>query len=277
MKEFLIFKKLSGGLDLKLNAWLKVETIDNSVFVLGEITAPVWNLDGFSTYIVTSDATLLLSDGLSFKKELSLTAINSGFIAVVTKTLDKTPLLYVNYKKAESELSLALERIKNGVYNDEEIATENNFNGANYETERVYNDDNDGGFEDKKSPPKITADSQTLLYENFNSQKGEFYDTVKEKFDQIIYCHARDEELCSALTNGEFCKIFYDEDRFYSVGRIFDNGKVKYLCYAVKGDITSAPKELFKYSKFLPLSPYEKTIGYYVIFQNAKNGEIITS
>ena len=32
MKEFLIFKKLSGGLDLKLNAWLKVETIDNSVF-----------------------------------------------------------------------------------------------------------------------------------------------------------------------------------------------------------------------------------------------------
>ena len=79
------------------------------------------------------------------------------------------------------------------------------------------------------------------------------------------------------LPNSNVVNLYYDEKRFYSVGTITENSEVKYVCYAVKGEYGFAPPELKRYCRFIPLSPlFTLKEGYFVIFQSATSGEILT-
>ncbi|MBO7215332.1 MAG: hypothetical protein J6V66_07585 [Clostridia bacterium] len=278
MKEFLIFKKPSGCERHLVNATLKILSSDNNSNLYGEIYVINTQKAGFSCHLLTTKKHYFAScnGGLKFVFSIPESEILKGFTAVITEENSKSPLLYLTYKQGEEDLQKVVSLSPD--YNDEEIAVTNYYEGENYETERVYFNDNDRDFEDKKSPPKDQAGGETLLYEKLSQNfKGErFYEQIKQQFNQIIYCHEKDRELCLIIPNSEFVKINYDSDRFYSVGRITENGSVKYLCYAVKGNYMQAPAELKPYCRFLPLSPFNPlSEGYYVIFQSAEDGKIV--
>ena len=70
-------------------------------------------------------------------------------------------------------------------------------------------------------------------------------------------------------------KINYDENQSYYVGKIEEENRLKYVCYAVEGRFGVKEKEFEKKARFIPESPFELNgKGYYVIFENAETGEI---
>ncbi|MFA6867512.1 MAG: hypothetical protein WCR54_08390 [Clostridia bacterium] len=124
------------------------------------------------------------------------------------------------------------------------------------------------------------SDSDNLesdFLSRLTSQNSEnFYSGIKEKLDELFVIHPADEQLKEAIPDSEWIKIYYDNDDYYVVGKLYDNAKIAYLSYGVPGVKNIAPPKLTKdicqwfQIPNLP-SPYE---GYYLIFQNAKNGEV---
>ncbi|MBQ3235027.1 MAG: hypothetical protein IJA97_02590 [Clostridia bacterium] len=283
MKEFLIFNKVDKSNGFGVNATLKVFSEGEHAVFKGEIFLVTTLKGEFCAFALAGGKLyeLAFSSGLNFEGKIPLNEAKNGFCVAVFSSENQTPVLYCRYKEG-GDLSSLLSALKSKSsednYDDEMLATHNYYEEENFETKHIYNDDNHGGFEDKKSPPKNEAGSEALLYEELSQklQGGNFYPSVKERFDKIIYCHPSDTELCSVIPDGEFVKIPYDNDRSYSVGRVYECGEVKYLCYAVKGKYMETPPELKEFCRFLPLSPYKPlSEGYFVIFQSAESGKII--
>ena len=280
MRDFLIMKRASECTLQNVNCALKVETFNSTALLSGEIYLTASASTKFLAYLKTKDKTVRLLNGesLKFQREFLSEDLSGGFTAVIVDAENFSPLLYCDYKGFNYPYLEIIEEVKNySFYDDEKISTVNYYEGENYETKRIYNDDDGGDSEDKKSPPKDEASSQTFLHEDLYSKRevDDFYSTVKDRFDKIIYCYPKDTELSLVIPSSEFVKIQYDENRFYLVGRIFEGEKVKYLCYAVKGDKAETPKEISPYYKFIPLSSFDLTVGYYVIFQSAESGKIV--
>ena len=83
-------------------------------------------------------------------------------------------------------------------------------------------------------------------------------------------------ELSNLVENSRFVKIHYADNKYYYVGKITENGDIKYVCYGVLGSYNDVPKEVLKYFNFVPISKFDLNgKGYFLIFQNAKTGEII--
>ncbi|MBE5744172.1 MAG: hypothetical protein E7358_05610 [Clostridiales bacterium] len=278
MKEFLILKKIDASVQNGVNCAVKLNFDKNSLNISGEIYSAS-SLDGdYKIYLTNGTNCVTLLDGvLKFEKQLGFEFLSGGYILLFRKD---DAILYGTYKKVDFPLQRALETIneKEEEYNDYEIATENYYEGEIYETERIYNGANGGDCQDKEEKDQEETSGGALLYENvaIKSQGGNFYDRVREKFEEVISSHKKDEEIKKIIPNSEFCKICYDNDRYYSVGRVFEGDKVKYVCYAVKGSYAQTPNELKRFCKFIPISPFlPLSNGYYVIFQDAESGEII--
>jgi hypothetical protein len=59
----------------------------------------------------------------------------------------------------------------------------------------------------------------------------------------------------------------------YLVGVLYDDGKAKYICYALAAqDKDNPPEEIRDVCSFVPTSIYEDTQGFFVIFQSATSG-----
>lgn len=278
MKEFLILKKVSASAVKSVDCAVKLLFNENTVTVSGEIYNGASFSSNYKVCLTNGiDSILLSKDTVRFEKTLTKEFISGGYIVVFDG--EDNAILYGAYKTVNYSLQDAIDLInsKREIYNDDEIATVNYYEGEIYETERVYNQPDCGDCENKETAPKKEECDGALLYENFAkpSKSHNFYEEVEQKLDQIISSHKKDDELCKLIPNGEFCLIEYDSDRFYSVGRVFENGEIKFICYAVKGNLSQKNKQLEKYCRFIPLSPFCQDSGYFVIFQDAQTGSII--
>ena len=62
----------------------------------------------------------------------------------------------------------------------------------------------------------------------------------------------------------------------YLVGVVYNEGKAKYICYAFATDNPETPpEEIAAVCTFVPTTPYDKTKGFFIIFQSASTGECI--
>ena len=52
----------------------------------------------------------------------------------------------------------------------------------------------------------------------------DFYGKVKDKLKRLFEENERDEELCNLIPDSQFVKIYYDRDKYYSVGLVRENG-----------------------------------------------------
>lgn len=271
-RKFLVLDRLSG----KDNCTVKIESENDISIVKVEIFSSGFSKGNYTLiyYVFGEDVCVYKPTALRFELQVS-SGVKKGFSAVLLDERD-TPLLYGAFGESEG-VEYLLSHIKQGVYDDEIIATENYYE-AEIEKQSVCNQNGYGDSQNKNSPPKTEETGGTTLYENGNGNRynENYYQTVKEKLDKIINSYERDYSLCSLIPNSDFVKINYDSDRFYSVGIVYELGVIKYVCYAVMGTYLSAPPELSSYCEFIPLSPYNPLKeGYYVIFQNAQTGEIV--
>ena len=277
-KEFLILKKLKG----RDNCTLKIESDGTVSTVKVEIFTGGFTKNKYRLIYCVCDENVLVYTPRALKFEIEVSSgVTRGLSALLIDEND-TPTLFGKYGQSP-ELEVLLSKIKTPSvyqegYDDEVIATENYYEVESEKQCANYQDDN-RNYQNKNSPSKEKEKGGTTLYENFNGNcySQNYYENVREKLDKIIDSYEKDFTLCSLIPESNFVKINYDKNRFYSVGTVKERGAVKYVCYAVMGSYANAPKQIVSFCDFLPLSPFNAFgDGYYVIFQNAQTGEIVS-
>lgn len=123
--------------------------------------------------------------------------------------------------------------------------------------------------EEDKSSPIITP---------FKSIKGEnFYRNVKGKLNEIMTVNPREKKLEELIPDSKWVRVYYDKGEYYVVGILTEDGEVTFLAYGVPGvKRVKPPKDAEELCDFVEV---ESSIGegYWIMFQNAKNGEIVKS
>lgn len=115
----------------------------------------------------------------------------------------------------------------------------------------------------------IAADS-FLKYDGNN-----FYYAVKPQLDEMFVCYPHDELLEGAVQNSKWVRID-GEDGYYVVGVLYDDKEPSFICYGVpeRQKNASPPSELENMCVWLSVAD-EGVLGYWLIYQSAKTGEII--
>ncbi len=112
---------------------------------------------------------------------------------------------------------------------------------------------------------------------NFTKDANNFYFSVKDRLDELFIMYPREEVLEKIIPSSKWVKINYDTDDYYVAGVLLEDDKnVTHIAYGVPGfEGKEPPKETACICDWLPLKNMEKYQGYWLIFQNAKSGEII--
>jgi hypothetical protein len=107
--------------------------------------------------------------------------------------------------------------------------------------------------------------------------KGNYFDKVKSELDTIFDEHPKEDALEKNIPCSKWAKIFYSDEKYYTVGLIFDDKKPAYICYGVPGKYSKEPpSELKGFCSYLPLSIFDvKGDGYWMMYQNADSGECV--
>lgn len=125
-----------------------------------------------------------------------------------------------------------------------------------------------------EEPHAGTSTENTPFYMN----KGEnFYKNVRARLNDIMTENPREEALERLIPESKWVRVYYDTDEYYVVGILTEEGEVTFLAYGVPGvEGIRPPKEAEELCDFLEL-PGTSGEGYWIMFQNAKNGEIAKS
>ncbi len=175
------------------------------------------------------------------------------------------------------------------VYDDETVATENYYQEREEkekENERellseargdaraqseTENEREKTGVDDAEN-----GDAHDLCHP-FKTDTDGYYRAVKGEIDELFEKYPRDKTLVGAFSCSEWVRVKGDENApEYLVGVLYDDGKAKYICYALFAQDKDAPPEEIKDAcTFVPVSAFAGDKGFFVIFQSATTGECI--
>lgn len=96
------------------------------------------------------------------------------------------------------------------------------------------------------------------------------------QFKYVFENYPCDEKLTELLPSGKFVEISEGQSR-YSIGVIYENKEMKYICYARLVNCSDEPpSELGEHYQWLPLDKDDPlSSGYYIVFQDAKDLKIV--
>jgi hypothetical protein len=165
--------------------------------------------------------------------------------------------------------------VKNALKTDNGIKTYAEKQYGGYGESSYYDENNDfyPGFEE-------------IFISNQNSMDGDtdggggymkFYNSVKNKLLKLLSENEKEQALCAIIPESDFVKVYYEKDKYYCAGLVREDGKPKYICYAVPENYSeNPPEELKDLSKWIPCEPDNpKGKGYFIIFQSAEDGKYI--
>lgn len=100
--------------------------------------------------------------------------------------------------------------------------------------------------------------------------------SIIPQFEYIFNNYNANEELNTLIYNSKFVKINEGQDE-YSIGAIYENQDLKYICYAIRRNYNEKPPaEIGEHYQWLPLDKVDPlSEGYYVVFQDAKDLKIL--
>lgn len=171
------------------------------------------------------------------------------------------------------------------VYDDEEMATEN-----------YYREDTQNGQEllqkvggdaraqstDQSQGEKTRLDASENVDADdvrhpFETDGDGYYRAVKTEIDELLQKYPADDTLKGAFSCSEWVRVQGEKGApKYLVGVVWEEGKAKYICYALAAeDKNIPPEEISAVCTFVPVSPFEGSEGFFVIFQSAATGECI--
>ncbi len=169
-------------------------------------------------------------------------------------------------------------------YDDEAMATNNYYaEGENERKQSVETNENahdqgasTGETSKKGADPSSNVDASDVL-SAVNLQPDGYYLSVKRELDDLFSRYPRDTRLNGAFKHGEWVRVRGTKEApQYLVGALYEEGKVRYICYALAAENEKEPPEEIKgVCSFVPVSPLIGAEGFFVIFQSAATGECI--
>lgn len=145
------------------------------------------------------------------------------------------------------------------------------------EIEKVI--DNELGCEKNCSSCKYRqAFYSTNSVDEEKEDKQDFFEDVKEQINSLFDLYPEEEFLKQIIPNSKWVKVDYEnKDEYYVVGLIYEDGKLKYICYGVPGLFShEAPMQFDGGAQWLPLDTEKpEDYGYWLSYQDAQSGENI--
>lgn len=169
-------------------------------------------------------------------------------------------------------------------YDDESVATKNYYEEEEDErqpsAQSVENARVESETENEREKERVcsseNANAEKLLHP-FKTDGDGYYQSIKSEIDELLRAHPRDTTLSGAFSCSEWVRVKGEEDNpQYLVGVVYDDGRAKYICYALAAaDKNEPPEEIRGVCTFVPTTPYNENEGFFVIFQSASTGECI--
>ena len=186
----------------------------------------------------------------------------------------------ITTKKAEEKDKTEEETA--ATYDDEILAEENYFEEEEDERRTAKKGSGDVRLEsgiqsqDGQTGASVKAhdDGQDVL-NAFTTNSDGFYREIKSELDELFARYPKDESLTHAFPSSEWVRVKGSKDEPKElVGIVYEDGRAKYICYAVPNDET-VPSEVSSAGFFIPRSPFERDKGFIVLYQSAATGESI--
>ncbi len=169
-------------------------------------------------------------------------------------------------------------------YDDEEVATENYYEVTDDERKQSTQIAKDAGTQstaekqDEKTglAAKKNEDAENLLHP-FQEEPDGYYLSIKRELDELFEKYPQDRTLCGAFRHSEWVRLRGEVNKpEYLVGALLEEGRVRYICYALLAeDRNNPPEEIREVCSFVPAAPWLEKEGFFVIFQSAATGECV--
>ncbi len=169
-------------------------------------------------------------------------------------------------------------------YDDEKIAGKNYFEEEENERVQPTEINENAGAESGTKNEGTKAgkgaeedDDAAGVLHPFKREGEDYYLSIKRELDELFKQYPADETLTGAFQRSEWVRLRGEENApEFLVGALYDEGEVKYLCYALAAeDKDNPPQEIKEVCSFVPVSPYVGATGFFVIFQSAATGECV--
>ncbi len=154
-----------------------------------------------------------------------------------------------------------------GPYDDEAIAADNYFRSQGPH-------DGDGQAQSGKEAEgdgktgEAPAGGDDGAVHPFGGAPLAFYESVREKLALLFERYPADDRLRTAFPHSRWARA---DDTL--IGILYEEGRPRFLCIAKEGSARPADMPA---SLFVPETPYSDEKGFYVLFQSADTGEIVT-
>ncbi len=169
-------------------------------------------------------------------------------------------------------------------YDDERIAAENYYEEK--DDERIQSTQADENARTENTTENQSAQERSDASQDVDAagvldavkiDPDGYYLSVKREWEELFAQHPQDKTLQKAFRYSEWVRLRGDEKApQYLVGAVYEDGRVKYLCYALAAeDRDNPPEEIKNVCSFVPSSALVGSTGFFVIFQSAATGECI--
>jgi hypothetical protein len=182
------------------------------------------------------------------------------------------------------EMNTPIPKKEPRTYDDEEVATENYYEVKEDERiEPTKTDENartQSATESKNTEERANSTANgdaSSIFTPFGKNPDGYYLSIKRELEELFSKYPQDTTLCGAFSHSEWVRLKgTKEDPQYLVGALFEEGKARYICYALYAENKDAPPEEIKnVCTFVPVSPLLTAKGFFVIFQSAASGECV--
>ena len=121
-----------------------------------------------------------------------------------------------------------------------------------------------------------TPNAPTPITEIPAQSTGNLFSTIIPQFKYVFENYEANTQLNNLIPNSKFVSIC-EGGESYSIGAIYSNDEIKFLCYAVqKENSINPPAELGEHYQWLPLDIEDPlSEGYFVVFQDAHDLKIV--
>lgn len=169
-------------------------------------------------------------------------------------------------------------------YNDEEVASENYYEEE--KNERVQPTKVDKNARAQSTTENQGKEARTNAEKNvdasgvlplFATNTDGYYLSVKRELDELFSSYPEDNTLQGAFQHSKWVRLKGEKGApQYLVGALYEEGKARYICYALAAkDKNSPPEEIKNVCTFVPISCFDGSAGFFVIFQSAATGECV--
>lgn len=190
-----------------------------------------------------------------------------------------------------------LDSIENKNTPDSNEITDDAFLSATQTVEYVDKDEEKG---DNKTDRADIGDTETIVETTANKEhevvaamlegKSEmnneylplgtvpFYEKIWHKLEEMFDIYQHDSVLEDLVYDSAWIRIPYEDDGYYVVGVISDDGKPVFICYGIPQDKMTRPdKEIEDSCEWLPIDKTDVSgRGYWLVYQDAMTGENIS-